>query len=61
MATFTNYTLCEIENMGQVDVIYTDFEKDFNRVDHLILLEKLRLLGIQGDLLRCVKFYLPNH
>ncbi|CAG9106119.1 unnamed protein product [Plutella xylostella] len=31
---------------GQVDVVYTDFEKAFDRVDHTILLTKLERLGI---------------
>ncbi|KAG7295266.1 hypothetical protein JYU34_022268 [Plutella xylostella] len=49
-----------MDHGGQVDVIYTDFEKAFDRVDHTILLHKLRMLGIHGDLLRWVKSYLTN-
>ncbi|CAG9120906.1 unnamed protein product [Plutella xylostella] len=49
-----------MERGGQVDVIYTDFEKAFDRVDHAILLQKLQQLGIHGDLLRWVKSYLSN-
>lgn len=60
LAIFTDYVLCQMENGGQVDVIYTDFEKAFDRVDHLILLHKLESLGIHGDLLRWIKSYLSK-
>ena len=35
-----------INNKSTVDIIYLDFSKDFNKVDHGILLHKLRYLGI---------------
>lgn len=60
LACFTNHVLTEMEGGGQVDVIYTDFEKAFDRVNHAILLMKLEALGIHGDLLRWVKSYLTN-
>lgn len=48
-----------MEGGGQVDVVYTDFEKAFDRVDHFILLAKLENIGIHV-LLRWVKSYLTN-
>ncbi|RVE54312.1 hypothetical protein evm_001139 [Chilo suppressalis] len=45
---------------SQVDVIYTDIEKAFDRVDHVILLQKLYQLGIRGDLFRWIKSYISN-
>lgn len=60
LALFSNYVLSNIDNGGQVDVIYTDFEKAFDRVDHVILLTKLFKLGIRGDLLRWVQSYLTR-
>lgn len=60
LALFSNFVLSEMENGGQVDVVYTDFEKAFDRVDHDILLHKLNNLGIHGDLLRWVSSYLSN-
>lgn len=60
LACFLDYVLENMDNGGQVDVIYTDFEKAFDRVDHYILLHKLERLGIHGDLLRWIKSYLSN-
>ncbi|CAG9124933.1 unnamed protein product [Plutella xylostella] len=60
LASFSNFLLNNMDHGGQVDVIYTDFEKAFDRVDHTILLHKLQILGIHGDLLRWIKSYLTN-
>ena len=60
LACFANYVLPNMDRGGQVDVIYTDFEKAFDRVDHVILLRKLQDLGIHGDLLRWIESYLSN-
>lgn len=60
LGIFTNDVLSGMEKGGQVDVIYTDFEKAFDRVDHIILLRKLYELGIRGNLLRWMDSYLRN-
>ena len=41
----------------QVDAIYTDFSKAFDRVNHVILLAKLEALGITGPLIRWTRSY----
>lgn len=60
LGVFISDVLKGMEMSAQVDVIYTDFEKAFDRVDHVILLRKLQGLGIQGDLLRWVQSYIEN-
>lgn len=60
LGVFVSDVLKGMELHAQVDVIYTDFEKAFDRVDHVILLRKLQELGIQGDLLRWVQSYVGN-
>ena len=60
LTLFNNYILKNMQKHGQVDVVYTDFEKAFDRVDHVILLKKLEHIGICGDLLRWVASYLRN-
>lgn len=49
-----------MDNGKQVDVVYTDYSKAFDRIDHEILLSKLYGMGIRGDLLRWFSFYLEN-
>ena len=55
---FTHFTLDAMESNRQVDVIYTDFRKAFDRVSHRILIEKLRNLGIHSSLLDWIGSYL---
>jgi len=45
---------------GQLDVIYTDFSKAFDRVNHNILLVKLQKLGVNGKLLDWFGSYLKG-
>lgn len=47
-----------INSGGQVDVIYTDFAKAFDKVDHTILINKLANLGVSGSLLQWFSSYL---
>lgn len=44
----------------QIDSVYTDFRKAFDRVDHKILLEKIAFNGIRGNLWRWFKSYISN-
>ena len=43
-----------------VDVIYLDFAKAFDKVDHQILLKKLFAYGVRGKLLTWLNCYLTN-
>ena len=49
-----------LENREQIDSIYLDFVKAFDKVDHILLLKKLRNFGITGKLLNWFNNYLSN-
>ena len=49
-----------LEEGKDVDVIYIDFSKAFDKVDHNILLTKLRALGVEGKLLSWIESFLKN-
>jgi len=40
-----------LESLGQIDVIYTDFEKAFDKVLHARLVSKLKNYGITKTLI----------
>ena len=46
------------ENGGQTDLIYTDFEKAFDKVAHRRLLSKLGAYGINSKILEWIKSFL---
>lgn len=48
---FTIYISEVIEHGGQVDVIFMDFSKTFDTVDHGILFRELDTIGICDSLL----------
>ena len=45
---------------GQVDVVYLDFSKAFDSVNHQLLIHKLQSFGINGNLLSWFNSYLNN-
>lgn len=60
LATFTEMLSDAIDCGKQIDVIYTDFSKAFDRVPHHLLLSKLSAYGITGTLYNWLKSYLEN-
>ena len=48
------------ESDDNADVIYLDFAKAFDKVDHKILLSKLRNMGIQGKIYQWIESFLCN-
>ena len=60
LATFTSSVINEMEKNNQVDAIYTDFSKAFDRVNHNILFNKLELMGLTDVTLIWIKSYLNN-
>lgn len=60
LAIFSQYCLMNIELGFQIDTIYTDLSKAFDRLSHKILLYKLQLLGFHSTFLNWIKSYLLN-
>lgn len=49
-----------MDSGDQVDVIYTDFEKAFDKVNHLTLLSKLNYFGLSSPLVKLFSSYLHD-
>ena len=49
-----------LENREVAEVIYLDFAKAFDKVDHGVLMRKLRKLGIGGLLIKWIHYFLFN-
>ena len=47
-----------MEDRKLVDVLFLDISKAFDRVPHVYLLEKLRMMGIDGCLSSWIQDYL---
>ena len=60
LALFSQYAANALDNHGQVDVIYTDFAKAFDRIDHEIILTKLNNFGFHESLIALIRSYLTN-
>ena len=52
--------LQNLQNNIDTDVIYLDYAKAFDKVDHEILLKKLHIYGIRGKLLKWMESYLTD-
>ena len=57
---YRNEILDAILKKKNIDVVYLDFSKAFDRVDHKVVLEKARKLGIQGKILKWLAQFLIN-
>jgi len=55
LMVFHNFILKVTEKQNQVDVIFNDFSKAFDRVDHTILIEVLYKAGFEKPLLAWFK------
>lgn len=49
-----------VNERGQVDVVFMDFSKAFDRVPHNKLIEKLHLMGLNSNIVSWVRSYLTN-
>ena len=50
----------KVDNKCQVDTLYLDFAKAFDKVNHELLLLKLKRFGISGNLLSWLRDYLSG-
>ena len=61
MLAYTDILSFNLNHKSQTDVIYFDFSKAFDSVNHDIILHKLKFeFGIDGHLLRFIKEYLKD-
>ena len=58
LSCFSQYVSEALDDNSQVDVIYTDFNKAFDQIDHYVLLAKLGSFGLSNSLLQLFKSYL---
>lgn len=57
---FTDFLSESIIGGGQVDTIYSDFSKAFDKVNHHLLLVKLRAFGLGSRILTLIESYLSS-
>jgi hypothetical protein len=60
LSCISHFISAALDKNTQVDVIYTDFSKAFDRIDHNILLNKLRHFGFSDCLLNLFESYLSD-
>lgn len=60
LATFVERLLVSVDASTQVQVIYMDVSKAFDRVPHRLLISKLYSYGIAGTMLSWCQSYLSN-
>ena len=60
LLTFQQFTLEKLEANTQVDVVYADFSKAFDSVNHNFILQKLYHIGVHGAFLKWIEGYLKN-
>ena len=49
-----------LDEDAHADVVYLDFSKAFDKVDHAIVLQKIKRLGIDGKILKWLKSFLTE-
>ena len=60
LVLYTNKIINSIESGSQIDSVYTDFSKAFDRVVISLLIHKLSALGFHSSLLRWLSSFLTN-
>lgn len=60
MPFFLEYVMDAFRDHSQVDVIYTDFAKSFDHVNHHALITILKLVGFGVPMISWFRSYLSN-
>lgn len=60
LAYISQYISNAINDRGQIDVIYTDFSKAFDSIDHVLLIRKLQTFGFSDSLGCLISSYLSD-
>ncbi|KAL1448200.1 hypothetical protein WDU94_003589 [Cyamophila willieti] len=60
LLVYSNFLYSEFSHHHQIDSLYLDLTKAFDRVNHRILIDKLESNGVTGTLLRWFSSYLSN-
>lgn len=60
LLTFQEYVISAFRNSSQVDCVYLDYSKAFDKVHHSLLIAKLAGYGIGGSLLKWLASYLMD-
>ena len=60
LLTHYDRILSLLEKGLNVDTVYLDFAKAFDKVDHSLVLKKLSMLGVRGKILQWIKSFLTS-
>lgn len=60
LVSFIEHVIDKVDNNEQVDVVYTDFCKAFDKVSHAVLIDKLISYGFAGSFVKWLSSYLTG-
>jgi hypothetical protein len=60
LGNFTEFVCAGVDEGSQVDVIYTDFGKAFDTVDHELLIWKLKMVEVSPKVIELIRSYLDD-
>ena len=60
LTEFVEFVYLEINKRREVDTVFTDFSKAFDKVSHQVLIEKLDSIGFRPFMMCLLESYLSN-